>query len=74
MRGGSGGYLEHVIRHIANTDYHAYCSIVMYFRFSCDSVSHMGGGSGGYLEHVMRFAASQILGQSVEELEYKTLR
>ncbi|KAJ7306103.1 hypothetical protein JRQ81_010469 [Phrynocephalus forsythii] len=47
-------------------------------RFSCLSeeelVGHSGGGSGGYLEHVYKYAAKELFGIQVEELEYKTLK
>ncbi|XP_060582869.1 cytosolic Fe-S cluster assembly factor narfl-like isoform X2 [Ruditapes philippinarum] len=41
---------------------------------SASIVSHIGGGSGGYLEHIARYAAQEILGITVDNLKYKTLR
>lgn len=41
---------------------------------SSEMISHIGGGSGGYLEHIARYTAEQILGVTLENLKYKTLR
>ncbi|XP_044308547.1 cytosolic iron-sulfur assembly component 3 [Varanus komodoensis] len=35
---------------------------------------HSGGGSGGYLEHTYRYAARELFGVQVEQLQYKALR
>ena len=35
---------------------------------------HPGGGSGGYLEYILRHSASALLGVTVDDLKYKTLR
>ena len=37
-------------------------------------IGHSGGGSGGYLEHVYKYAARELFGIQVEELQYKTLK
>lgn len=37
-------------------------------------VSHSGGGSGGYLHHIARYAAKELYGQHLEQLNYKTLK
>ncbi|XP_062999172.1 cytosolic iron-sulfur assembly component 3 [Elgaria multicarinata webbii] len=37
-------------------------------------VGHSGGGSGGYLEHIYKYAAKELFGIQVEELQYKTLK
>ncbi|KAL3860976.1 hypothetical protein ACJMK2_007070 [Sinanodonta woodiana] len=37
-------------------------------------LNHSGGGSGGYLEHVFKFAARELFDQTLDTLEYKTLR
>ena len=35
---------------------------------------HSGGGSGGYLEYILRHSASALLGVTLDDLKYKTLR
>ncbi|KAK2172123.1 hypothetical protein NP493_990g00037 [Ridgeia piscesae] len=35
---------------------------------------HQGGGSGGYLEYILRHSASALLGVTLDDLKYKTLR
>ncbi|XP_070579803.1 cytosolic Fe-S cluster assembly factor narfl-like [Ptychodera flava] len=37
-------------------------------------VSHTGSGSGGYLEYILKYAAKELYGQHVENIQYKTLR
>ncbi|XP_042293489.1 cytosolic iron-sulfur assembly component 3 [Sceloporus undulatus] len=37
-------------------------------------LGHSGGGSGGYLEHIYKYAAKELFGVHVEEIQYKTLR
>ncbi|XP_072167702.1 cytosolic Fe-S cluster assembly factor narfl-like [Diadema setosum] len=37
-------------------------------------VSHAGGGSGGYLEHILRYAARELYGKELGQLEYKTMK
>ncbi|XP_013915512.1 PREDICTED: cytosolic Fe-S cluster assembly factor NARFL [Thamnophis sirtalis] len=37
-------------------------------------LGHPGGGSGGYLEHIFKYAAKELFGIPVKELQYKTLK
>ena len=37
-------------------------------------LNHDGGGSGGYLEHVLKYAAHNLFGHDVTQIEYKVLR
>ncbi|KAH0631761.1 hypothetical protein JD844_019527 [Phrynosoma platyrhinos] len=37
-------------------------------------LGHSGGGSGGYLEHIYKYAAKELFGVHVEEIQYKILR
>lgn len=45
---------------------------------SCEVVPelcrHMGSGSGGYSDHVFKYAASELFGIDVAEIDYKCLR
>ncbi|XP_064647003.1 cytosolic Fe-S cluster assembly factor narfl-like [Lineus longissimus] len=36
--------------------------------------THDGGGSGGYLEFIIKYAAQELYGLQLEQLQYKTLR
>lgn len=44
------------------------------FSESASVVSHVGGGSGGFLEHILRYAAAELYGKELGELQYKTLK
>nr|CAD7426333.1 unnamed protein product [Timema monikensis] len=35
---------------------------------------HRGSGSGGYADHIFTFAAKELFGDSVDQLQYKSLR
>lgn len=35
---------------------------------------HEGRGSEGFLEHILKYAAKELFGLDVNEIEYKTLR
>ena len=37
-------------------------------------LGHSGGGSGGYLEHTLKYAAQQLYGIEIQNLQFKTLR
>uniref|UniRef100_A0A8D0GGU0 Cytosolic iron-sulfur assembly component 3 n=1 Tax=Sphenodon punctatus TaxID=8508 RepID=A0A8D0GGU0_SPHPU len=37
-------------------------------------LSHSGGGSGGYLEHIYKYAAKELFGIQVAEVQYKPLK
>ncbi|KYO30827.1 cytosolic iron-sulfur assembly component 3 [Alligator mississippiensis] len=37
-------------------------------------LGHSGGGSGGYLEHIYRYAAKDLFGIEVAEVQYKPLK
>ena len=54
------------------------CIFVLYFRFTQihanQLLNHDGGGSGGYLEHVLKYAAHNLFGHDVTQIEYKVLR
>lgn len=36
--------------------------------------SHEGSGSGGYADHIFKFAAKELFGDDVANLQYKNLR
>ncbi|XP_063962013.1 cytosolic Fe-S cluster assembly factor narfl-like [Lytechinus pictus] len=37
-------------------------------------LSHSGGGPGGYHEHIIRYAARELFGKELGELQYKTMK
>uniref|UniRef100_A0A8C3I914 Nuclear prelamin A recognition factor-like protein n=1 Tax=Chrysemys picta bellii TaxID=8478 RepID=A0A8C3I914_CHRPI len=37
-------------------------------------LGHSGGGSGGYLEHIYKYAAKELFGIQVDEVQYKPLK
>ncbi|XP_066496704.1 cytosolic iron-sulfur assembly component 3 [Tiliqua scincoides] len=37
-------------------------------------LGHSGGGSGGYLEHIYKYAAKELFGIRVEDVQYKPLK
>ncbi|KAJ6657551.1 hypothetical protein lerEdw1_002265 [Lerista edwardsae] len=53
-------------------------SSLLSLRFSSLSeeqlLGHSGGGSGGYLEHIYKYAAKELFGIQVEDVQYKPLK
>lgn len=35
---------------------------------------HLGSGSGGYADHIFKYAAKELFGVEVDQLEYRNLR
>ena len=35
---------------------------------------HVGSGSGGYCDHIFKYAAKELFGEEVENLEYHNIR
>lgn len=44
------------------------------FESAPELCSHIGSGSGGYADHIFKYAAFELFGINVNEIEYKQLR